>query len=296
MRPTEFEDVIGQSQVCLSLEKKINNGRMPQTVLFAGPSGVGKTTLARICRDKLECTGLNYHEYDCADARGIDDVRGIKKLAETSTLGGRSRVFVLDEIHQMTKDGQSAFLKTLEDTPKNVYFFLCTTDPDKLIPTIRTRATSFTLRKLASTELHRLLFSVAKKDRIKLDKTVAASIIESADGSARSALVSLDLIRDIDEVSEQLAAISATREKSAGIDIARAILSKSANWQTVASLIKACDEEPEKVRRVILGYASTIVLNSGNKRAFAILDEFSKNYFDSGKAGLVASAYSIFNR
>src|SRR5690606_3369465 len=107
-------------------------GDIPHAMLFTGPSGCGKTTLARILRVKLRCSDNDFQEINAADFRGIDSIRSMRQQVGAAPLGGDSRIWLIDEAHSMTADAQNAFLKLLEDTPRHVYFFLATTDPQKL--------------------------------------------------------------------------------------------------------------------------------------------------------------------
>src|SRR5688572_25883760 len=134
-RPKTLKGVVGQEGAVSSLQSMIDKGRLPHTILFSGPSGCGKTTIARILKGILECSDLDFFEINCADFKGIDMVRDIRRYVGIPPLHGKSRVWLIDEAHQLTKDAQNAFLKLLEDTPKHAYFMLATTDPQKLLPT-----------------------------------------------------------------------------------------------------------------------------------------------------------------
>jgi DNA polymerase-3 subunit gamma/tau len=140
-RPTTFGEVVGQPRAVAQLTQMGRDDRRPHLLLFVGPSGCGKTTLARIVRRKLRCGEADFMEVNAANNRGIDMVRDIEQRIGLAPIDGDCRVWLIDEAHALTPDAQGAFLKILEEPPSHVYFMLATTDPQKLKPTIRTRAT-----------------------------------------------------------------------------------------------------------------------------------------------------------
>ena len=147
-RPKNFKRIVGQPTITEQLTSMTRSNQFPHSSLFSGPSGCGKTTLARIMRNKLDCGDQDFQEVNCADFRGIDMVRDIRNRMNLAPIGGECRVWLIDEAHQLSSQAQNAFLKILEDTPSHVYFMLATTDPQKLIPTIRTRCAEFKVSSL----------------------------------------------------------------------------------------------------------------------------------------------------
>ena len=142
-RPKRLADFLGNTETVQALRALMEREEMPHTILFTGPSGTGKTTLARIVARRLQCSEHDLQELNTADFRGIDTIRDVVRNMALCPMSGSCRVWILDEVHQLSKDAQHALLKALEDTPKHVYFLLATTDPAKLLPTIRTRCVTF---------------------------------------------------------------------------------------------------------------------------------------------------------
>jgi DNA polymerase III gamma/tau subunit len=293
-RPSAFKYVIGQEEAVRVLSEYVTQNRVPHAILFTGPSGCGKTTLARILQSKLECGDQDFVEINCADIRGIDGVREIRSRMQLHPIDGKSRIWLIDECHQLTKDAQNALLKMLEDTPDHVYFLLATTDPAKLLKTIVTRCTEIKVKELSRPHLITLLEYVCDKEGITLDEEVTDRLVEHSEGSARKALVLLQQIMDLSSPEERLAAIKSSDHKSKGIAIAKALCSPRCTWKELAPIVKSVDDDPETVRHIVLGYMNAIMLSGGalTERAFAIADIFQHNFYDSKKAGLTLACYA----
>jgi len=269
--------------------------QMPHSILFTGSSGCGKTTVARILRTKLDCGKEDFHEVNCADFRGIDMIRGIRSRMNLAPMNGSTRCWLIDEAHQLSPAGQNAFLKILEDTPKHVYFFLATTDPNKLLKTVRTRCSSFKMESLKPKAAVELLESVMEKEGIEIDDEVIDAVVNNGDGSPRQLLVLLDSIRHLDDVEEQLQLIYKSEIKKEAIEIARTLMKPKPKWSEVSAVLRTVQEEPESIRWMMLSYANSVLLKGGRKasRAYIIIDAFRDNFYDSKKAGLSAACYEI---
>ena len=136
-RPKDFDEMVGNDETIESLKKLIQKEDRPHTYLFTGQSGCGKTSAARICANKLGAKGHSIIEINSSNNRGIDTARDIIDQMQYKPLEGNIWVFIIDEIHQTTSVAQNALLKPLEDTTDSAYFFLCTTDPQKLIKPLK---------------------------------------------------------------------------------------------------------------------------------------------------------------
>lgn len=295
-RPKQFEDVAGQPEAVKMLAGMVAKNRVPHALMLTGPSGVGKTTLARILRRKLGCHSSDFTELNCADVRGIDAVRDVQRAAGLAPMGGKCRMWLLDESAKLTNDAQTMLLKVLEDTPAHAYFVLATTDPQKHLKTILNRCTEIRLRPLPADNLRQLVGKVAEEEAIELVPEVLDKLVEVADGSARKALVLLQQIAQLPEDREQLDTLERADTKRQAIEIARALLDPRSKWDKVAAVLRDLDDDPESVRHLILAYAQSVVLGGGQMagQAGKMLTFFESNFFDSKKPGLVGRCWEMF--
>lgn len=292
-RPKSLDQVVGNAASVATLQAKLKSGKLPHTILFDGPSGCGKTTLGRIVRKELGCSVADYKEMNCSDFRGIDTIREIMKNMTLAPIGGKVRVWLLDEVHQLSKDGQNAALKMLEDTPKHVYFILCTTDPQKLLKTITNRCMRLPVEALDDKEMEQLLKRVCKAEGIVLSDDERDDLMMAAQGSSRSALVMLDKIAPLSKKQRAQAFAKGVDENSKEvIDLCRALLSRR-SWKEVCNVLKGVTtEEPESVRWAVLGYMSAVLgSGKGNDQAFHVICCFENHFYDSKRAGLVRACY-----
>ena len=300
-RPKSFDEMVGNTAVVNSLREMITSGTLPHSILFTGGTGCGKTTLARIIANELGVIGHDFHEVDSGQFRGIDTVRQIGQYIQYQPIECKYQIWLLDEVHMLGRGGnsakneaQNALLKMLEDTPPYVYFILCTTDPQNLIKTIKGRCVQFELSPLDEREMTTLLRKVSRKENQKISKEIYEKIFEVSNGHPRNALQLLEkVLRTPDD--EKLNAIKDDNEIEAeAIDLARALL-KANSWAPIKKILKNLkNEEPEKVRRVLLGYCSSILLNSDNTDAGLIMEAMIEPFYNTGFPGLVFACYSIF--
>jgi len=291
-RPKALRAMVGNEETVLTVQNLLSNNRLPHTLLLHGPSGCGKTTLARILRKELNCSEMDFKEINAADFRGIDMVRDINRAMHSAPLGGKSRIWLIDESHKLSSDAQNAFLKALEDTPSHVWFILCTTDPDKLLKTIRTRSCELSLQPLSQSEMSNLLTKVQKREKIELPEAVLDHIIDLSFGSPRQALVMMDKVIGLEEKDMKLAIENQARMENESIDLCRALIQKK-SWKEIGSILLGLTEDPEKTRWAVLNYCWTILVKGekNSAEAFLIIDAFQEPFYNSGKAGLASAAY-----
>jgi DNA polymerase III gamma/tau subunit len=291
-RPKTFKGMVGQAGAIKTLKTWVSQNRIPHAVLLTGASGCGKTTTARILKTKLDCGDADYCEINAADFRGIDTIREIDKRMRLAPISGKHRMWVIDECHKLTNDAQNAILKMLEDTPRHVYFLLLTTDPGKLLKTIITRCTEVRFQSMPPDDLTALVEKVVAAEGATIGAECIGRIVEVADGSARKALVLLEQVIGMESDEERIKVILSSDIKQLAINIAKGLIGRKP-WKELAPIVKGCEEEPESIRRLVLGYASAVLLNSGMPRAAFVLSAFRDHWYECGKAGLVLACWEV---
>ncbi len=229
-RPQTFDDVIGQAHVTTTLSREVADGRVAHAYLFTGPRGTGKTTTARILAKALNCerrgsdgspcnecnsctsitvgNSLDVMELDAASHNSVDDIRDIKLSVTTVASAATSkRVFVLDEAHMLSKAAGNALLKTLEEPPEHVHFVLATTEPYKLLDTIRSRTQRFDFHPVPIEELAGYLSSIADREGYRTEPAALLAISRHAGGSVRDALSLLEQVAALGSGSADVAGV-----------------------------------------------------------------------------------------
>ena len=293
-RPLSLGNLLGNTEIIASLQDMLEDPEScPQAFLLHGPTGCGKTTIGRIIAHDLGCHENDFKEIDSADFRGIDSIREIRKKAQYKPMSGTVQVFLIDECHKLTNDAQNALLKLLEDTPKNTYLILATTDPQKLLATIKGRCSQFQVKPLNEIQMMKLLRSVVSAEGIEgMAKAVYQQIIDDSFGHPRNALQILDQVIRVDPEKRLETAMRSAEEQSQSIELCRALLKKE-SWGVVSKLLRGLqDQEAEGIRRHVLGYASAVLIKSDNYQAALILDEFRQDFFYIGHPGLTLACYS----
>ena len=212
-RPKQFDELVGQEHVVKALTHALDSGRVHHAYLFTGTRGVGKTTIARIFAKSLNCErGMSAHpcgecaictavdagrfvdliEIDAASNTGVDDVREVIENAQYAPARGRYKVYLVDEVHMLSKNAFNALLKTLEEPPEHVKFLLATTDPQKLLVTVLSRCLKFGLKRLLPDQIAGQMRMILGKEGVGYDDGAIESLARGADGSLRDGLSLLD--------------------------------------------------------------------------------------------------------
>lgn len=211
-RPKNLDE-LDEVAVSESLKKIVSKKNIPHAFLFAGPKGTGKTSAARILAKVINCTdpqgsepcnkceqcktitdgnNLDVIEMDAASHRGIDDVRMLRDAVKLAPVSAKKKIYIIDEVHMLTTEASNALLKTLEEPPEHVVFILATTNPEKLIDTIRSRTTLIQFKKAGTSEIIRSLKRVVEGEKIKIDDEALNLISAAADGSFRDGIKILE--------------------------------------------------------------------------------------------------------
>ncbi len=224
-RPQKFQEVIGQDHITTTLKNSIKMGKEQHAYLFCGPKGTGKTSLARIisktvnCLDSenlkktgepcLECencqeivlgNSIDIIEVDAASNRGIDEIRELREKSRFTPAKLKYKVFIIDEVHMLTKEAFNALLKTLEEPPAHIIFILATTEPHKMPDTVKSRCQRFDLRRISQAQIISQLKAIAPKENIKIDDQALHLIAANSDGSSRDALSLLGSLTVFDDI------------------------------------------------------------------------------------------------
>ena len=305
-RPIKFSEIVGNKTIINSLRSLLKRDQkdIPHAILFSGPSGCGKTTLARIFASELGCpdkiddeTNGDFIELDIAHLTGVDTAREIRQTMHYYPSIAKCRVWILDEFHKSSSSFQNAMLKALEDAPKYAYFILCTTEPDKLLKTIRNRCSAFEVESLQDNEIKQLLDWVLNEEEFDIPGNVKEEITEVSEGCPRQALVILDQIIDLPEDQMLESVKSANVDEKEVKELCQAML-KEASWKKMSGILKGLkNNEPEKIRQSIIHYMKAVMLNdtSGGHtagRAALIFDCFREPVFYTGMAGIVANTFN----
>lgn len=293
-RPTGFKQIFGNQETVETLQQMTATpDECPHVFLFHGGTGCGKTTLARIVGKELGIKGQDLRELDSAQFTGIDVVREIRKQAQYKALEGNRRMWIMDECHAMSSQAQEGLLKILEDTPSHVYFALCTTEPQKLKPTLRGRCQQFEVKPLSDKEMTRLLIKISKAEGQPAQKKVILQIVQDSQGHPRQALQILDQTFRVDPKRRLKVARQTAAQQNQSIELCRALIGNQP-WSKVRGILKGLkNEDPESVRRHVLGYAQSVVLNGDNEQAGAVMEEFLHPMYDTGFAGVCYAAYVV---
>lgn len=193
-RPKSFKEVLGQDHVVKVLESSVATKQVSHAYLFVGSRGTGKTSVARIFAESIGVSANDLYEIDAASNRGIEDIKELRDGTRVLPFDSKYKVYIIDEVHMLSRDAWGALLKTLEEPPKHVIFILATTEFHKVPETIISRCQVFTFRKATDATTRKMLLDVGKREGFELDSGSAELLAILADGSYRDALGELQKV------------------------------------------------------------------------------------------------------
>ena len=199
-RPSNFENVIGQEHVTKTLKNSILDKKIPSAILFCGPRGVGKTSCARIFAREIndfssnDDLSFNIFELDAASNNKVEDIRDLIDKVRIPPQSGKYKVYIIDEVHMLSKNAENAFLKTLEEPPPYIVFILATTEKNKILPTILSRCQIYDFNRISENGIFENLKQICKKEEVEFEDEALNIIAKKSDGSLRDSLTILDRV------------------------------------------------------------------------------------------------------
>lgn len=287
-RPAALDQMLGQDAIARSLEEAAAKSTSQAFLFTSTVPGTGKTSAARIMAELMGCIApFGIHEVDGATKNGIDDMRELQELLLYKPLNGGNLAIIVDECHAITAPAWKALLKSIEEPPGWVRWFLCTTEAGKVPSNIATRCAKFDFKPIKLGVLVELLEYIAAEENMTTPKSVVVVCAEEANGSARGAISNLVTCAACLSETEAAELLQTAAKSPVAFDLAKALLA-GANWKEASALISKLGEvNAESVRMVILAYMTTVALTAKSDKAavqaVAILDKFSQPFYPAEK-------------
>ncbi len=294
-RPSTFNEFIGSSAAIGGLQEAIARENFPRVYLFTGIPGSGKTTAAFLLRNYFKCSDMDTSYYNSANTRGIDTIREIAINSTLAPMHGKMRIYILDEVHQVSGAASEAMLLMLENPPTNTIFALCTSEPEKLKTSIKRRCFQVNLKPLSKKEITTVLNNILEKEEVTdISDRVLAEIADGCQESAGMAVNMLDAVIDVLDEEKQIEILIGVKGvgEAEGIEICRALM--GGNWKEVRPLLVNFKGDAESLRYLILAYYTKVLLSKNRAsypHALDVINLFSESFMYSRVSGLVASCF-----
>ena len=276
-RPKHLDDVVGQPAVVKSLRDSFKSKTRAHAYCFTGPSGTGKTTLARIAAAALGCSAGNIVEVDAASNSGIDAMKELTSSLRYQGFGEMpNKAFIIDEAHSLSKQAWQALLKPMEEPPPHVFFFLCTTEAGKIPETIVTRCQSYVLKAVKFDDIMDLLETVADREGFTTNDKIIQMVGRACGGSPRNALTMLGAVNGCQDEDEAQRILETPLENAEVIELCRKLLDDRLTWEDVTTTLKGLDGmAAESIRIVICNYLAACMMKSKGKGVVKFLNIYS---------------------
>lgn len=322
-RPRDIDCVVGHNSTKKFLKKSVADGTLPQVLLFYGQRGTGKTTIARIiaaglnceegvslspcgicdnCRSIFSDSSPDFKEINIGDKTGIGNVRDVLETFKFSPMYLNNKVYIFDEIHQMSKVAQNGLLKSLEDTPSNIYIIFCTTDKEPLELTLLDRCYDFCFKGLNEKELLSIIEDIVITEGKTLNGDIVKCLIETAEGSARRLVVNLHkvLVSDAQTIEEASEALGTEIMQQQDIKhLSKAVLAAD-NKRALQIINKYSYSDCDIARKNLINYFGVMLLSIGRSKSknkankiSNIIDILSSNMINPSKGLFVNDIYKI---
>ncbi len=305
VRPKHMDEIIGNELNMRLIKEFIDDPNRPRTYLFKGERGTGKTTVARLFAEAIgvnetgDSNKVDIRESNHADNTGVDFCRTIIADADTKAIGKKIIVHILDEFGLSTAIAQKTFRKPMEEPEPYCYYIMCSSDANKIDKDIKSRAKVLEFKAPETSTCFKFIDDTCSKFGKTISRPVKAELCTSAGNRPRDILDGLESILKLETPEEQLASINIKDDYSADVrSLLLALLNYKGDWVGICNLLKSIKEEPESVRRSIIGFMNWEVLKNTPKshRASGIIGCFcDHNYFDSGRAGLTYDCYRLLH-